>query len=106
VCNVCVELVSVSQILCVSSLLCHVMYTYHSLFCGLCCSFYIKYICVLSTLERKHLTKNSKKLSISIVFLYKARFIDSATDKMIISTDLSVISAGLPVKADFQPCRN
>jgi hypothetical protein len=42
--DVCVELLSASQILCVSSLLSHVMYICHSLFCGLCSSSYIKYV--------------------------------------------------------------
>jgi hypothetical protein len=52
--------------------------------------------------------KTQKNYQFRLFFYTKPvrRFIDSGTDKMIISTDLSVISAGLPVKADFQPCRN
>jgi hypothetical protein len=85
------------SILCVSYFSCHVNLSFLFLWAMF---WLLQQICVLSTIAIKYITKNWKKTPISSDFYAKQsyQFLNFSTDKLVISTTLSMISTNLSVK--------
>jgi hypothetical protein len=93
---------------CFSNFMCLLSsFSYHD-----CHSFFVGYVLDIKYVSCKHLKESTsqkiwKNLQFWVLFYPKqhSRFFDSGTDKPVISTNLSIISSGLPVNSGFHPCQ-